>query len=142
MKKRISEEEVKNLYLQYGTPEHVIGHCRAVSFVAVKLAEELNKHGYSFDLSLVRGAGLAHDVARTCDDHGGVCADELEALGYCDEAGIVRFHMYYDIVRHASQLTECDLVCLADKLVKEDKYVGLIPRMEYLIAKMPADPAR
>ena len=65
MKKRISEEEVKNLYLQYGTPEHVIGHCRAVSFVAVKLAEELNKHGYSFDLSLVRGAGLAHDVART-----------------------------------------------------------------------------
>jgi len=142
MTKRISEEEVKTLYEQFGTPAHVIGHCGAVSHVAVKLAEELKKHGYSLDLDLVRGSGLAHDVARTSDEHGAVGAEALEALGYRDEADIVRDHMYYTIGT-ADKLTECDMVCLADKLVCEDKYVGLMPRMEYLIAKIPGhDPAR
>ncbi len=140
--KRISEEEVKKLYEQFGTPQHVIGHCRAVSRVAVKLSEELNKIGYSLDLDLVKGAGLAHDVARTSDEHGAVCAEALEALGYRDEACIVRDHMYYTI-NTVDKLCECDMVCLADKLVREDEYVGLIPRMEYLIAKIPGhDPAR
>ena len=141
MKKHISEEEVQHLYELFTTPAHVIGHCRAVSRVGLKLAEELNKHGYSFDLDLIKGAGLAHDVARTSEDHGGVCADALYELGYIDEADIVRMHMFYNI-QTIDKLTENDIVCLADKLVREDHYVGLWPRMDYLIEKIPDDPVR
>ena len=78
-KRRISEDEVKKLYEEYSTPEHVRAHCRAVTDTAVKLAEALNKQGYSLDLDLIRGAGLSHDVARTSEEHWKVGADALEA---------------------------------------------------------------
>ena len=83
MKKRITEEEVRKLYEKYGTPDHVKAHCRAVADTGVKLADSLNKHGYNLDLDLIKGAGLAHDVARTGEEHWNVGADALEALGYC-----------------------------------------------------------
>jgi len=141
MKKRISEEEVKKMYAEFNTPAHVIRHCRAVANAAVKVSAELNKHGYSLDLDLIWGSGLAHDVARTSEDHGGVCADALEILGFNDEADIVRDHMFYKIEK-IDKLTEHDMVCLGDKLIKEDKYVGLEPRMEYLLERIPDDPVR
>ena len=141
MKRRISEEEVRQLYIQFDTPAHVIRHCRAVSNAAVKVSAELNKHGYSFDLNLIRGSGLSHDIARTSEDHGGLGADALDELGYHDEADIVRVHMFYAIDK-IDNLTELDMVCLGDKLIKEDKYVGLEARMQYLLEKMPYDPER
>ncbi|MCI6855785.1 MAG: HD domain-containing protein [Firmicutes bacterium] len=139
-KKRISEEEVKKLYMEYSTPNHVKAHCRAVAETAVKLAESLNKHGYSLDLSLIKGAGLAHDVARTSDEHWKIGADALEALGYKDEADIIRVHMFYSPFNPVEKLNECDMVCLADRLVKEDKYVGLDERIEYILKKAPDKP--
>lgn len=139
--KRISEEEVKKLYVEYKTPEHVKAHCRAVADAAVKLADTLNKHGYSLDLDLIRGAGLAHDVARVSDKHWEIGADALEALGYNDEADIIRVHMFYSPFNPVDKLNECDMVCLADRLVKEDKYVGLDERIEYILKKAPDIPA-
>ena len=67
--KRITKDEINKLYEEWKTPDHVKAHCRAVSNVGVKLAEELNKHGYSLDLELIRGTGLIHDVARTHENH-------------------------------------------------------------------------
>ncbi|MBQ4650841.1 MAG: HD domain-containing protein [Firmicutes bacterium] len=139
--KRISEDEVKQLYNQFETPAHVIRHCRAVANAALKVSAELNKHGHSFDLDLIWGSGLAHDIARTSEDHGGVGADALDKLGYHDEADIVRVHMFYAI-ETIDNLTEKDMVCLGDKLIKEDKYVGLEPRMQYLLERIPDDPER
>lgn len=139
-KKRISEEEVNKLYVEYKTPEHVKAHCRAVTDTAVKLAETLNKHGYSLDLDLIRGAGLAHDVARISDKHWEIGADALEALGYDEEAHIIRVHMFYSPFNPVDKLNECDMVCLADRLVKEDRYVGLDERIEYILDKAPDRP--
>ena len=93
-KKRITKDEVNKLYLEYNTPAHVKAHCRAVAETALKLGETLNKHGYSLDLSLIEGAGLAHDVARTSDEHWKIGADALDSLGYHDEADIIRVHMF------------------------------------------------
>ena len=139
-KRRISEDEVKKLYEEYSTPEHVRAHCRAVTDTAVKLAEALNKQRYSLDLDLIRGAGLSHDVARTSEEHWKVGADALEALGYKDEADIIRVHMFYSPFNSVDKLNECDMVCLADRLVKEDKYVGLDERIEYILKKAPDRP--
>ena len=138
--KRISEDEIRKLYDEYQTPAHVIAHCRAVAENAEKLGKALNEHGYKLDLNLIRSAGLSHDIARTCEDHGGVGADALERLGYVDEAAIVRIHMKYSHFNPVEKLDECDLVCLADRLVKEDQYVGLDERINYILNKAPKKP--
>lgn len=139
-RKRISEEEVNKLYQEYSTPDHVKAHCKAVSDTAVKLAQVLNYHGYSLDLALIKGAGLAHDVARTSEEHWRIGADALQSMGYRDEADIIRVHMFYSPFNSVDKLNECDMVCLADRLVKEDKYVGLDERIEYILKKAPDKP--
>lgn len=138
MTKRISAEECEALYIENNTPERVIRHCRAVSDTAVKIGEALNKVGFQLDIPLIKGAGLAHDVARVQDKHWEVAADILEKLGYQAEADIVRVHMRYDF-NPFERLNETDLVCLGDRLVKEDRYVGLDERIEYILNKAPHD---
>lgn len=137
MIKRISRNEIEELYKRYNTPEHVIAHCRAVTEAALRLAEHLNQNGYNLDLELIRGAGLAHDAARIYKDHGAAGAEALVEMGYYDEADIVRVHMYYSPFNSIDKLNECDMVCLGDRLVKEDTYVGLDERIEYIINKEP-----
>ncbi|MCI6011983.1 MAG: HD domain-containing protein [Firmicutes bacterium] len=139
MARRITEAEVNQLYEKYHTPPHVIAHCRAVTRVATGLAEVLNQHGYHFDIELIRGAGLAHDTARTQEDHGKVCADILQSLGFSDEAAIVRVHMNFQL-DPVDRLTETDMVCIGDRLVKEDRYVGVDERFRYIIEKAPRTP--
>lgn len=139
MAKRISEKECIALYKKYQTPDHVILHCRAVADTAVKIGEALNAHGFSLDIPLIRGAALAHDVARVHEKHWEVGAYILENLGYTDEADIVRVHMRYDF-QPFEKLSETDLVCLGDRLVKEDEYVGLDERIDYILKKAPDDP--
>ena len=134
MTKRISRTECEQLYIIHETPKHVIGHCNAVAHVAVTIGRKLNEHGYAFDLALIEGAGLAHDVARVQEEHWHVGAKILRELGYDDEADIVDVHMHrhtYDF----ETLSEMDLVCIGDRLVIEDQYVGLDKRFEYIIDK-------
>ena len=135
MTKRISTEEIDKLYREWNTPEKVKAHCRAVSDVAVKLGRELNRCGYSLDINLIRGAGLVHDVARTKERHDLIGYEILNDMGYRDEAEIVKVHMRYPKFNDVERLNECDMVCLADRLVKEDKYVGLDERFDYILEK-------
>ena len=64
MAKRISQKECEALFLQCATPEHVIGHCREVSRVAVKIGEKLNEHGFRLDIGLIRGCLLYTSIHR------------------------------------------------------------------------------
>jgi len=137
--KRITKEEIEKLYDSWKTPDHVKAHCKAVADVAVKLAGELNKHGYRLDLDLIRSSGLIHDVARTSENHAEIGSRILEDMGYHDEAAIVKAHMTYPKFNSVENINECDIVCLADRVVKEDKYVGLDERIEYIINKAPKE---
>ncbi len=134
-KKRITPDEVNRLYEEFHTPEHVKKHCAAVAGCAVRIAEALNEHGKKLDIELIRGAGLAHDVARTMNRHWDVMADKLAELGYNDESAIVRTHMNPGEYNSIENITEADLVCLGDRLVIEDKYVGIDRRFDYIIEK-------
>ncbi len=132
---RLSTEQVQELYKKFNTPANVIGHCAAVTDCGLRIAKALNAKGYRLDLELIRAAGLAHDVARTMDRHWDVMADKLEAMGYEDEAAIVRVHMDPREYSPVDRLTETDIICLGDRLVKEDKYVGIDERFDYIIDK-------
>ncbi len=141
MNKRLTEEVCQSLYKKYKTPEHVIGHCRAVGDTGFTIAEALDRHGYNFDAQLIKMAGYAHDVMRLHEDHGRAAYEVLKELGYVQEAEIVKNHMYYTF-NDFKDLNETDIMCLADRLVKEDKYVGLDERVAYLIDKPGKTPER
>lgn len=134
MKRRITPAECEELYKKYKTPEHIIRHCKAVADAAYKIATELNKNGCNYDLELILGAGLAHDVVRLKKEHWKAGAKILAELGYFDEAEIVKNHMTHPF-DPAAPITELDLVCLGDRIVKEDQYVGVEERIQYILKK-------
>lgn len=139
--KRLTEEECTRLLKEYGTPDHVVRHCRAVADAAVKLAKELNLHGAKLDIELIKGAALIHDIMRVEENHWDKGADIARNLGYEDEADIIKVHMTYDMKKEVEELREVDLVCFGDRVVKEDKYVGLEDRMKYVMDKLQNNPA-
>lgn len=141
MTKHISIAEVQMLYIKYETPANVIAHCKAVSYVGEIIADDLNHHGYHLDTELVKMAGMAHDVMRKEEHHGEAIASVLKDMGYSEEADVIRNHMHYDF-NDFDHLNETDIMCLADRVVKEDKYVGIDERVDYLINKPGKTPER
>ena len=135
MKKRLSREEGLKLLKEYGTPEHVIRHCKAVADTAISVGRALNEAGYQLDIDLIQGAAIIHDIARVHDKHWDVGADIARNLGFNDEADIIKVHMFYPEFSPIEKANETDMVCLGDRLVKEDQYVGLDERIDYVINK-------
>lgn len=131
-------QECERILSEYGTPEHVKRHCRAVAETAYCVAEALNKKGFNLDVDLILAAGLLHDVARVEEAHWDVGAELLDKLGYGAEAEIVKVHMTYSPFSDIKYVTETDMVCLGDRVVLEDEYVGLDKRIDYVINKAKA----
>lgn len=130
-------QECCRILQEYRTPTHVVGHCKAVAAVAYTLGRALNQRGYphQMDLDLILAAGLLHDMARVEERHWDVAADWCEEHGLMEEAKIIRVHMTYDPFNDPDHLNETDLVCLADRVVLEDRYTGIDLRMEYIVQK-------
>ena len=133
--KHPTKDECERLLDEYGTPQHVRGHCREVARTAYTVAKALNEKGFSLDLELIMAAGLLHDIARVEEKHEAVGADLMDKLGYEEEGKIIRVHMKYSPFSPIDKVTETDMVCLGDRLVKEDRYVGLDERIEYVVNK-------
>lgn len=138
--KHPSREECFALLKEYKTPAHVLRHCIKVTDTALKIAHALNKKGFDLDLDLIQGAGLIHDIARVEEKHWEVGAEIAAELGYEQEAEIVRNHMFYRGNPDPDQINEMDVICLSDRMVKEDKYVGLDRRMQYIMDKFKGNP--
>ena len=130
-------EECLRVLEEYGTPKHVIEHCKAVAAVAYALGISFNERdpSYEMDPDLILAAGLLHDMARTEESHWDVAAEACRSRGWDREAEIISLHMHYDPFNSLEDLNETDLVCLADRIVMEDRYVGLRKRMEYIMEK-------
>ena len=83
---------------------------------------------------------MLHDIARAKEDHWDVGAEILSSLGYDREAYVIKHHMSHTPTTRLSLLTELDLICLADRTVLEDKFVGLDKRMDYVLDKAKSFP--
>jgi len=114
-------------------------HCLAVARVAVILAGRLNKCGAGLDKDLVTAGAMLHDVARGRSNHAAVGAQLLEKLGYPRVAQVVASHM--DITGCITvNISEAELVFLADKLVKGCQIVFLSERFGSALKKFSNDP--
>ncbi len=136
----ITKEYALQLLKNNQTPERVILHCMEVARVSEILAVELNKYGYNLSVETIKGAAMLHDIARVDENHGEIGAIIAEAKGYLQEADIIKSHMYYSITKEINNLREIDIVCLADRMVKENEYVGLKRRMDYILSKFKNNP--
>lgn len=128
------------LWKEHHTPRRVIGHCKAVSKTASAIGEKLNEKGYNLNIPLIQSAGWLHDIARVEEEHWKKGAEIVKNLGYPDVADIIEAHMFYRIDGSKEEIAELDLVCLADRMVKEDHFVGLDERMDYIIQKAKGFP--
>ena len=130
-----SKEECMVLLDKYGTPERVKHHCIRVAQVAEVIAVELNRCGLNLDISLVVSSGYLHDIARVQSKHDRVGAEYLASIGLENIANITRNHTFHKIEHRGLDINEEDVLCIADRVVLEDQFVGPEKRMEYIISK-------
>jgi len=117
----------------------VAAHGRAVADVAVRIGETLNRAGFSLNLQLIRAAALVHDLARGEPEHARRGAKLLRDLDMPLMAAIVETHMDMS-AGEEKPVREAEVVFLADKLVREDRFVGLAERFRVRLDDDHADP--
>ena len=135
----MTRNECLELLLKYGTPEHVKRHCLMVSEVAINVAIALNNNGFNLDVNLIEISGLLHDIARKSKNHEVVGAEIVRP--YCEAAAeVIATHMSRKFPEKIESFTEADIVALADRMVKEDEYVGYEARMTEILERYEAIP--
>jgi uncharacterized protein len=136
----ITEEIQKQFFDEFETPPHIQRHCNEVARVAGILGKVLNDNGYDIDVDTMVGAARVHDMVRLWPEHDNAAADILIERGYPKEAELVRLHMKYYPYSPVDELGEQDVLCLSDRVVREDEYVGIDRRFQYLIDKPGTTP--
>lgn len=132
-------EECYCILRLYGVPYNIIRHCEEVSKISLKILGKLSEIGSNFNKNVVTASALLHDLARNEKDHAEVGGKILKDLGYEHVGKIISTHM--DIETHEnSRITENEILYLADKLVKEDKYVELQERFSEYSIKFQCNP--
>lgn len=130
-----SKTECFEIIREYGTPTHVQSHCNAVGETAKAIAKELNNKGLKINVDLVSSAGYLHDVARVHKKHELVGAQYLKSKGLIDVSEVIKDHTKHKINTEIQRLNEEDVLCIADRVVLENKFVGPQKRMEYIKSK-------
>lgn len=109
------------------TEEPVIQHGKAVAAVALRLAALLNQTGCQLNLNMIMAGGLLHDLAKGSAHHAVRGARRLAGCGFPALSALVAAHMELPDNK-ADSLDETALVFLADKLVREIRFVSLEER--------------
>ena len=124
-----NEKECYELLKFYKVPDKIIKHSLKVAEVSLELYESMDNKAKNIDVGLLRAAALLHDIARMEKNHAEKGAEIIQSLGYSRLAHPISTHM--DIaVDDEKDITEGEILYLADKLVKEDKILPLESRMQ------------
>ncbi len=132
----LSEERCLLLWDRFETPDHVRRHCAAVAELAEAIACDLIAAGGAMDTLLCRSAGLLHDMLRTAPHHAREAEKVLRELGFDRLAAAVGGHMSFQGLPDG--FSELTVVCLADKLVREEERVSPAERYGPAMEKYPA----
>ncbi len=120
-------------------PPAVWAHGRAVAEQALRIGRALTATGCRLNLGLIYAAALVHDMARGAPDHARRGADILRGLDMPLMAEIVEAHMDLN-VEMEGPIREAEVVFLADKLICEDRLVGIDRRFSPRLQDHRADP--
>lgn len=126
-RKGIAPKLWEALYDEAGLPQHIRAHCRAVGALSAEIAENLIRAGYRLDVELCRSGGAMHDILRLEKYHPLAGARFLRDRGYWAVSSIIAAHNDFEGIDFPD-FDEGTVVCLADKLIKDDTRVTLITR--------------
>lgn len=105
----------------------VTAHGEAVADMALRMGRALNAAGFTLNLELIDAAARVHDMTRGAPDHARRGAQLLRELDMPAMAEIVATHMDLTVAEQ-DPIREAEVVFLADKLIAEDRFVGLEAR--------------
>jgi uncharacterized protein len=150
-----SADEAIKILRENGCSPRVIGHCKAVSELAVRIAKKCEKNGIKVDIELIRVGALLHDIGRSKTHsvhHVAVGAEIARSLGLpASVIAIIERHAGGGItVEEASRLgwpeksyvpetLEEKIVSYADKLIEEAKTVPVEKTIQKLREELGAD---
>ncbi|MBQ3405352.1 MAG: HD domain-containing protein [Oscillospiraceae bacterium] len=135
----ISVDICRKLMEDAKLPVHIQKHCLATGVMAGHMAETLTRCGLRLDVELCRSAGSIHDICKLSGiRHAHVGGAYLKELGYDAVADVVYCHNDFEFT-DAPDLDEKCLVCLADKLTKEDQTVTVRERYDRIRHIFPPD---
>lgn len=118
----------------YSVPYNVRRHCDKVSKIVLNIVNRLNSKGYNFNENIMLASALLHDLARKEKNHAREGARILDDLGYPNVGEIIAAHMNID-VNEKEDITEEEILYLSDKVVQEDKFIGLEKRFSEYSSK-------
>jgi CTP:molybdopterin cytidylyltransferase MocA len=121
-------------------PEKGLAHGRLVAETAVVLCEAIAKRGLrNLDTELCRVCGWLHDIAKGHARHEQEGGRWLRTLGFDRAAAIVAAHK--DLPwQPGEEITEREIVYLADKLARGSRTVDIAQRFEEKLALYTNDP--
>jgi hypothetical protein len=120
-------------------PDKGVAHGRAVAGVAVALGARLNSRGCTLDLDRIHNGALLHDIGKGEPDHEVWGGELLKRLGLKGLAGIVAAHRSLPPPADG-HLTEKEIVCLADKLVRGTRRMSAKERFAEKLTLYADDP--
>lgn len=135
----LGEAEEARVLAELTMPERGLAHGRAVARVAVRLGEVLNGHRHALDLEVLHNAALLHDIAKGQKQHEQRGGEMLVALGLDGLADIVASHRVTPPPA-SGRLTEKEIVCLADKLVRGPRRTDVRTRFQEKLDLYRDDP--
>jgi putative nucleotidyltransferase with HDIG domain len=122
-----SIEECYCILNLHDVPNNIIKHCSEVSRITLNILNKLNENGYNFNENVLQASALLHDLARMEKNHAEAGAKILKNLGYEQVGNIISTHMDIE-VDETEDITENEILYLADKVIKENKFVKLQER--------------
>lgn len=122
-----SRAECGSILNIYNVPESIIKHCREVSRVSLEIFHSIESTGCELDEAALEAAALLHDIAKKEKKHAQAGERILKELGYNKVGSIIASHTDIE-VDEKREITESEILYLADKLVTEDKVISLEER--------------
>jgi uncharacterized protein len=146
---------VLEILVKSGCSRQVIRHCKAVSALAVQIAEACKERGFNVNVQLVRIGALLHDMGRSVThsvDHAVIGAELARALGLPSSVvSIIERHagggitmdeakkLGWPVKDYFPQTLEEKIVTYADKLIEGSQMVNIERSIRKLSEELGGD---
>ncbi len=116
----------------YNVSEDIISHCTKVAEVSITIVKNLECCGFMLDGAALEAAAMLHDIAKGKKNHAAKGAALIRDIGYEKVGNIISSHTDLEVDENG-EITENEILYLADKLVSGDKTISLEGRRELSI---------
>ncbi|QTA79949.1 NTP transferase domain-containing protein, HD domain-containing [Desulfonema limicola] len=113
-------------------------HCRRVAQAAMSIGQAIDLD-INLNIKLIRAGAMLHDIAKGKKDHAQAGAVMLKEMGFHQVGEIVALHTDLSVTEN-SEISEAEVVYLADKFVKGEQIIPLSKRFDLAAERFKDNP--